>query len=85
MKQPAANRFLLSGRISYRSLKLGLGALWKLRGHAQVLEESTFLDTFDWRLYDAGTVLEAIHGRAGWRLEWRNLDETTSRDSCTLT
>lgn len=85
MKQPAANSFLLSGRISYQSLKIGLREMWKLRGHAEVLEESTFLDTFDWRLYSAGTVLEAIHGHDGWRLEWRNLDETSSRDSCVLT
>jgi CHAD domain-containing protein len=85
MKKPATNRFLLSGRISYRSLKLGLREMWKLRGHAEVVEESTFLDTFDWRLYSAGTVLEAIHEHDGWRLIWRNLNETTSRDSCALT
>lgn len=59
--------------------------MWKLRGHAEVLEESTFLDTFDWRLYSSGTVLEAIHGHDGWRLEWRILNETTPRDSCALT
>lgn len=59
--------------------------MWKLRGHAEVVEESTFLDTFDWRLFSAGTVLEAIQGHDGWRLIWRNLDETTSRDSCALT
>jgi len=38
------------------------------------LIEKDYLDTFDWRLFKAGWVMEALRNRAAVRLVWRALD-----------
>jgi len=78
------NIFILSGRISYRRLAAGLREDWRLRGQSEILEECTYMDTFDWRLFNAGTLLETVHNNKGWRLEWRAYGETSPQDGCLL-
>lgn len=38
--------------------------------------EVTYLDSFDWRLFEQGTVLEAERGQGGSLLLWRRLDDS---------
>ncbi len=45
----------------------------------------TYLDSFDWRLYKANTILELKQNRVGYRLTWRELGSGKVLDERTVT
>lgn len=70
----------MHSRLFDLSAQRGLDAVvaWiQSRFSAQLSESGTlrhsYLDTFDWRVYAAGGVLELIEGKTGRRLLWRSL------------
>jgi len=71
---PSEESFHLESHASGRQVLKAIAARFPIRRELQPSRKITYFDTFDWRLYAAGSVLEATTDGRVTTLRWQTLD-----------